>query len=278
MKLYMLIGHPVEKSPSPAMHNAAFSHLGLECVYVAADVPPQALEDAVGGIRALGVAGANVTIPHKVSVIPHIDELDESAELAGAVNTLKNVEGKLKGFNTDGAGALRALKSRTQIRGKRVLLLGAGGAARAIAFSLAIAGAELTIANRTIARARALAEDIREKVGKAVECVGLDERELTSRAMDADIIINATSVGMYPDSGRTLLTSGMIPRDAVVFDIVYKPAETRLLREAKKAGASVIAGIEMLVQQGALSFEIWTGKRAPIKVMRKAAEMELRRN
>ncbi|MEM2875133.1 MAG: shikimate dehydrogenase [Candidatus Hadarchaeales archaeon] len=277
MKVFALIGHPVKGSPSPSMHNAAFSQLGLDCVYVAADVPPPNLQDAVAGIRALGIAGANVTIPHKVAVMPFMDELHETASLVGAVNTIKNAGGKLIGFNTDGPGALRALKAATRVSGKKVLLLGAGGAARAIAFSIAAEGAELTIANRTIPRASALARDIKEKLGEDVRCVALRGDELSTAAMGSDIIINATSVGMYPESERTLLTSKMIPDNAVVFDIVYKPQETRLLREAKKAGAKTIRGVDMLVHQGALSFEIWTGKRAPVEVMRKAAQMELRR-
>jgi len=277
VKLFMLLGHPVESSPSPAMHNAAFSHMGLDHLYMAVDVPPPNLQDAVGGIRALGIAGANITIPHKISVIPLLDELDKTAKLVGAVNTVKNSGGKLIGYNTDGAGALKAIESVVPINGKKTLLLGAGGAARAIAFSLAEANAELTIANRTIARAKALAKDIQEKVNKTVKCVGLSRKELSAAAKESEILINATSVGMYPKSGATILNSEMIPRGAVVFDAVYKPLETKLLKEARKAGARVIRGIEMLVHQGALSFEIWTGEKAPIKIMRKAAEGELRR-
>lgn len=277
MKLFMLIGHPVKGSPSPAMHNAAFSHLGLDHVYVGVDVPPAGLQDAIAGIRALGIAGANVTIPHKTAVVPLLDELHETASLAGAVNTIKNSRGRLIGYNTDGAGALRALETRTRVGGKNVLLLGAGGAARAIAFSIADAGAEITIANRTAARARSLAREIREKLGRDVRCATLRESELSAAARESDIIINATSVGMYPRSGSTLLTSDMIPGGAVVFDIVYKPLETKLLKEAKKAGATTIRGVEMLVHQGALSFEIWTGKKAPVELMRKTAERELGR-
>ncbi|TEU13535.1 MAG: shikimate dehydrogenase [Hadesarchaea archaeon] len=277
VKLFALIGDPIDQSLSPAMHNAAFRALGLNCAYVALRVPERFLPDAIGGIRALGMAGFNVTTPHKISIVGLLDELDESASLVGAVNTVKNDRGKLIGFNTDGEGALRALKGKIgPIKRKEVVLLGAGGAAHAIAFSLASAGARLTIANRTVPKARAFASTIKQKLGINVEVISLARAKLTEALKNADALINATSVGMYPRANQTLVSASMMHRGLIVNDIVYKPLRTRLLREARRAGGRTIDGLGMLVHQGALAFEIWTGKRAPIKVMDAAAKRQLR--
>lgn len=277
VKLFALIGDPIDQSLSPAMHNAAFRALGLNCAYVALRVPERFLPDAIGGIRALGMAGFNVTTPHKISIVGLLDELDESASLVGAVNTVKNDRGKLIGFNTDGEGALRALKGKIGlIKKKEVVLLGAGGAAHAIAFSLASAGARLTIANRTVPKARAFASTIEQKLGINVEVISLARAKLTEALKNADALINATSVGMYPRADQTLVSASMMHRGLIVNDIVYRPLLTRLLREARRAGGRTIDGLGMLVHQGALAFEIWTGKRAPIKVMDAAAKRQLR--
>jgi len=277
VKLFLLIGHPVEGSLSPAMHNAAFKSTNLDAIYVQVDVLEKNLADAMNGIRAMEIAGFNVTIPHKISVMNFLDELDGSARSTGAVNTVVNRRGKLVGFNTDGEGALRALKPAVpSFRSKRVVLLGAGGAARGIAMSLAKAGAELTITNRTIGRAKALASVIEQKTKSEVSVVPAKKPSLKKAMKEADILINATSVGMSPDVDRTLATADMMHKGLVVNDIVYKPLQTRLLKEARKAGAKTVSGLGMLVNQGALSFEIWTGKKAPIDVMEKAAKMELR--
>ncbi len=277
VKLFALIGDPVDQSLSPAMHNAAFRALGLNCAYVALRVPERFLPDAIGGIRALGMAGFNVTTPHKIGIVGLLDELDESASLVGAVNTVKNDRGKLIGFNTDGEGALRALKGKIgPIKRKEVVLLGAGGAAHAIAFSLASAGARLTIANRTVPKARAFASTIEQKLGINVEVISLARAKLTEALKNADALINATSVGMYPRADQTLVSASMMHRGLIVNDIVYRPLLTRLLREARRAGGRTIDGLGMLVHQGALAFEIWTGKRAPIKVMDSAAKRQLR--
>lgn len=277
LKLFALIGDPVEQSLSPAMHNAAFQTLGLKCAYIALRVPKPMLADAIASVRALGIAGLNVTIPHKIDIVGLLDELDKFASLVGAVNTVKNDGGKFIGFNTDGEGALRALQGKIgSVRGKEVVLLGAGGAARAIAFSLARAGAKLTIANRTVPRARALASTIEQKLGINVEVTSLSRAELTKALKNACVLINATSVGMYPKTEKTLVRASMMHRGLVVFDIVYEPLQTKLLREARRAGGETIDGLGMLAHQGALAFEIWTGKRAPIKIMKAAAKRELR--
>jgi shikimate dehydrogenase len=275
-RIYLLIGDPVERSPSPAMHNAAFKALGLKSVYIALPVPKPMLTQVMAGIRAMAIAGLNVTVPHKIAVIEMLDKLEESAKLVGAVNTVKNVKGKLVGFNTDGEGALRALEQKAgTLTGKKVVLLGSGGAARAIAFSLAKAGAGISIANRTVSRSRALSQEIERKLGVGVKSLGLSRSELTKVVKQADVLINATTVGMHPNVGQTLVTADMMHRGLVVNDIVYKPLETRLLREAKQTGAKTVDGLGMLVHQGALSFEIWTGRRAPIKVMEAATRQEL---
>ncbi len=276
--LFALIGDPVERSLSPAMYNAAFRELGLDCVYVAFRVQRGMLADAMAGIRAFGVAGLNVTHPHKVSILQLLDKLDRSASQVGAVNTVKNDEDKLIGYNTDGVGAIRALKQEVgKLKDRRVVLVGAGGAARAIAFKLVEAGAKLVVANRTVERAQKLAEDIKANRGVFVGTVGLKPSALEPVISKAEILINATSVGMYPDVKKTVVTAKMLHPGLLVNDIVYQPMSTRLLREAEKVGARTLGGLEMLIQQGAASFEILTGKKAPIEIMRKAAERELRK-
>lgn len=278
IKLVALIGDPVERSLSPAMHNAAFEALDLNYAYLALRVPQAALADALSGARALNMVGMNVTHPHKINILSLLDELDESANMVGAVNTVKNDGGRLIGYNTDGAGAVRALENEVEkLAGRKVLLLGAGGAARAIAFSLVRKDAKLTVANRTASRARELSAAIKRGLGANIGQVGISRKELAKAIKQADILINATMVGMYPNINRTLVTAEMMHRGLIVNDIVYEPLQTKLLREAKKAGARTVTGLGMLVHQGALSFEIWAGKRAPIKVMTAAAKRELRR-
>jgi len=277
-KLFALIGDPVERSLSPEMHNAAFNALGLDCAYIALRVPSEMLADVVEGIRAIRLAGFNVTHPHKVKIIDLLDKLDKSAEMVGAVNTVTNDGGKLVGFNTDGDGAVRALESKVgKLSGKKILLLGAGGAARAIAFSLAQAGAKLTIANRTAPKAKALVVAINKKLGAKAAHVVLKKNILVDEIKRSDILINATSTGMYPDVDRTLVTADMMHSGLIVNDIVYEPLQTKLLRDAKRAGAKMVNGLGMLVNQGAMAFEIWAGKRAPVKVMEATVKRELSR-
>jgi len=277
-KLFAIIGDPVERSLSPAMHNAAFRALGLDCRYIAIQVPKGTLADVVKAMRKLRITGFNVTHPHKVEIVRLLDRLDESAKLVGAVNTVKTERGKLIGYNTDGAGAVRALEREVgKLAGRRVVLLGAGGAARAIAFSLVKAGAKLTLANRTASKARRLAAEIKRKLGVEVAVVSIKKRALTEAIKRADLLINATTIGMAPKVNETLVTADMMHRRLVVNDIVYEPLQTKLLREAKCAGAKTVNGLGMLVNQGALALEIWTWKRAPAKVMEAAAKRELRR-
>ncbi|MEM2559931.1 MAG: shikimate dehydrogenase [Candidatus Bathyarchaeia archaeon] len=273
-----LIGYPIEHSLSPIMHNAAFQHLGLDYVYVAFSVPHERLGEAISGIRGLSIHGVNVTMPHKINVIKHLDGLDESAKLAGSVNTILNMNGGLVGYTTDGLGALNALKyAGSDPLRKKIVILGAGGASRSISFTLAKYARELVILNRTLRRAEELVGDLRRIFGPVdIRAGPLSERVLEDELKDADILINASSVGMRPNDNETPVKKELLHGNLTVFDIVYEPLETRLLREARSVGAKTIDGLSMLVHQGALSFEIWTGVRAPVEVMREAALKKIR--
>ena len=265
MKLFGVLGDPVSHSLSPAMHNAAFKALGMECEYHAFRVSADALHDAIYGAHALGFGGLNLTIPLKEKALD-IVKPTELAKQIGAVNTVDFKNG-IVGHNTDGLGAKMALEGcGVRIREKNVLLLGAGGAARAIAFQLASDGASITIANRTPGRAIALAKEV-GRIGKA-RASGFDE--LKNLVQNSDILINSTAVGMSPGISETLVTSDMMHSNLVVFDVVYNPINTMLLAEAKKAGAKTIDGVMMLVYQGAEAFKIWTGKTPPVDVMERA--------
>ncbi|MGB9845418.1 shikimate dehydrogenase [Methanothermobacter tenebrarum] len=265
-----VIGDPVEHSLSPIMHNAAFNHLKLDYVYVAFHVKKGMAKEAIEAMKTFNIKGLNVTIPHKVRILKYIDEIDETAKLIGAVNTLKLEKGKVWGFNTDGIGCVRALEEVTNLKGKNVIILGAGGASRAITFQLASSNVgSLHILNRTPENAKKIAEDIKEKLGIKVFAGGLEH--LKEKIGDADILINTTPVGMYPNiDARPLATADILHENLIVKDLVYNPPQTRLLKEAEKAGAKTISGIKMLVYQGAESFKIWTGKEAPTSIMEKA--------
>lgn len=220
--------------------------------------------------------GVNVTIPHKSSVIDYLDEIQEPADKIGAVNTIKREGQLLKGFNTDGIGALRVLKEKTgELEGKNIVILGAGGAARAISFTLAEEKANLVISNRTVSKAKNLAHEIKNKVGSEVEQVPQEPGELTRKLKDSEILVNSTSVGMHPDENRTILKAENMHSGLTVMDIVYNPVKTRLLEEAEKAGAETISGLGMLVHQGASSFKIWTGREAPLETMKNSAKKAL---
>ncbi len=267
-----VIGDPIEHTLSPTIHNAAFNHLKLAFVFLAFRVKAADLENAVRGMRGLGIHGLNVTMPHKSTVISFLDEVDATVQFLGSANTILNKDGKLSGFNTDGVGALKALRENgTELSEKKVLLLGAGGAAKAIAFSLAKEVGELAILNRTAEKANELAETLGRMFNKKVVGDVLSSDAIAQNLRDSDILINATSVGMKPNLSQSLVAPQWLKSDLAVMDIVYNPVETKLARDAKAAGAKVISGVEMLIYQGAASFEIWTGCSAPIEVMRRAA-------
>jgi len=270
-KVCAVIGDPIEHSLSPQIHNAAFQHLKLNYVYVAFRVAEKDIKNALQGIQALKIHGLNVTMPLKTKIIPYLDKLDSRAERIGAVNTVLNEKGRLIGYNTDGLGALAALKANNQdLVNKKVLILGAGGASRAISYTLAKDARKIVILNRTIEKARSLAKELNKTFGKKVRHGEINEKRLEKDLKDTDILINATLLGMHPYKNETPVSRKLLRSDLTVFDLVYNPPETRLLREAKAIGAKTINGLAMLVHQGALSFEIWTGKKAPIDVMLKA--------
>jgi len=264
-----VIGDPVEHSVSPAMHNAAFKKMGLDYWYVPFRVKPEKLAEAIAGMRALNIRGLNVTLPHKVAVIPFLDELDPLAEKISAVNTIVNEGGTLTGYNTDATGFLQALlESGVEPKGKNVVILGAGGASRAISFILAERGSNLVIVNRTLDKARELAGRLSDIFRRETRALKLDEENLTSVLEEADILVNTTSVGMSPNIDETPVSPTLFKPNLIVFDVVYNPSQTRLLTEAEQAGAKTISGIEMLVWQGASAFEKWTGLKAPAELMR----------
>jgi shikimate dehydrogenase len=258
-KIYGILGRPVTHSLSPAMHNAAFRALQVNAVYVA--FPVTDLPQAVAGLRGLGIGGVSVTITFKEEIIPLLDELDRESAKIGAVNTVVRREGRLLGYNTDWLGAIAALKGQTALADARVLILGAGGAARAIAYGLKKEGGRVTVTDVDRARAESLARDL-----------GIEALPLASLAQcPATVLINATPVGMAPNADALPIAPDLLGRFALVMDIVYRPLATRLLQEAKARGCATIDGLQMLIHQGAAQFELWTGQQAPLEVMSRAA-------
>ena len=273
-RLIGVIGDPVAHSMSPVMHNAAFSELRLDYVYAAFAVRPADLAGAVAAVRALNLRGINVTDPHKVAILPLLDRVEPQAEKIGAVNTVVNDDGVLTGYNTDAAGFLKALLERgVDPAGKKVVVLGAGGASRAVSYALAEHGARLEIMNRAleIDWAEDLARWLAQVFKRRVRAHVLDEAALSLVLEDADILVNATSMGMSPDAGVSPVPASLLRPGLAVFDVVYSPLKTQLLAEAEAAGAETIGGIDMLTWQGALAFSLWTGREAPVELMRKTA-------
>jgi shikimate dehydrogenase len=262
-KLCMVIGDPVEHSLSPPMHNAGYEALGLDFVFVGAHVKPEGLAAFAAGIRAMDIKGASCTLPHKLAIMQYLDEIDEVARTIGAVNTIVNDNGRLTGHNTDWIGIVASLEALTSLQGKKVALLGAGGAAHAAAYGVTSKGAELTVYNRTLEKARQLAGQF-GAAARPLDDVG--------GVKDMDIIINTTSVGLSPDEDQTPLSKEFMSERQIVFDTIYAPVETRLMREAKQQGAKVIPGTEMLLQQGLAQFKLFTGQEAPEAAMRASVE------
>ncbi len=264
-----VIGHPIEHSMSPIMHNAALKELSLDYVYVAFNIPPNDLKKAVLGFKMFNIKGINVTIPYKETIIPYLDEIDPLAEKIGAVNTIKN-EGKyLIGKNTDASGAKRALlDAGCEITGKKALILGAGGAAKAVSFAISEDLDAVYIANRTEKRAIKLAKDLTNKT--TIKAVGknMSINTLKNLVNDVDILINTTPLGMYPDIEASPISEEILHKNLFVLDIVYNPLETRLLKEARKIGCKTLGGLDMFVNQGALAFEWWTGKKPNLNLMK----------
>jgi len=277
-KVVGVFGHPVEHTLSPAMHNAAFAALRLSYIYVPFPVRPEGLGPAVRSLTVLGIVGVNVTIPHKESVLPFLDEITPEARDVGAVNTIHCVDGRLLGDNTDGFGFAEPLREMgVDLSGKPVVVAGAGGAARAVVFSLARIGARITLVNRTPARARRLAQAVADAGLNAVHVLEADGRqELVSAIAGAELLVHTTSVGMHPatDALPPVPVEAFHP-DLLVYDLVYNPIETRLLQEARMRGCKTLSGLKMLVYQGAAAFRRWTGVWPPTDVMEAALRQSL---
>lgn len=248
-EIYGIIGNPVRHSLSPTIHNGAFLRMGLNAVYLAFEV--KNLKEAISGIRGLGIRGVSVTIPFKTKVIPFLDNVEGVAGKIGAVNTIVNDGGRLIGYNTDWRGALEALEEKVDLKGKKVVLLGAGGAARAIGFGLRERGSEIIIFNRSSDKGKDLAKELG----------GIYRPFSSIEGLEANVLINATSVGMYPHDEKSPLPKEVLKEGMIVMDIVYQPLRTKLLREAEQQGCQTIDGLEMLAYQGAAQLDIWTGKR-----------------
>ena len=268
VKTYCIIGDPVYHSLSPSMQNAAFNSLGLNCTYIAFRVPKGQLEESINALRAVGISGFNVTIPHKVDVLKYIDNLDSSAVKATAVNTVHNVNGILKGYNTDIFGFIEPLRKRNiNFNGIDILLLGAGGSACAVIAALSEEKGinKIIISNRTQEKAHKLA-----KKGKdlGLECQVREMENIKYIAVKSHLIINATPIGMNDE--QSLIDYEYISKNTIVYDLVYKPVTTNLLENAKYAEAEVVYGYEMLLEQGARAFEIWTNLQAPRQIMKKS--------
>lgn len=268
-RLCAVIGNPVEHSLSPVLHNEAFRQNGLNICYAAFCVKD--LAQAVAGVRALNLLGLSVTIPHKVAILPYLDEVDETAARIGSVNTVLNREGTLIGYNSDGLGALRALREAgVEPNNGRVVILGSGGAARAIAFTLGneVPLKELVLLGIDMNECRSLGEDLRAALSFPVYWEALSQETLARHSRESDGIIHCTPVGMSPKTEESLLERKDLRSSQFVLDIVYNPLKTRLLREAEAAGCTVIQGVEMFIHQAVFQFELWTGESAPVDVMR----------
>ncbi len=268
-KIFCIIGHPIEHSMSPIMYNAALQDLELDYAYLAFDVPPNRLKEAVKGFKALNVKGISVTIPHKEIIIKFIDEIDSTAQKIGAINTIKNEDGVLIGKNTDAEGGKKAiLDVGCEITGKNFLILGAGGVAKAICYALAKDANKIVITNRTESRAKKLAMELKKKIKVNAEGTNNSETTLKREIKTTDILINATSVGMYPQINKSPIEKEILHNQLFVFDLIYNPLETQLKKDAKVIGCRTLGGLDMLVNQGALAFEWWTNKKPNINLMK----------
>jgi shikimate dehydrogenase len=273
-----VFGHPVGHSLSPAMHNAAFDALGLPLVYVAHDVLPGSVGKALEGIRAMGYRGLSVTIPHKVEAMQGVDQVDPTAQIIGCINTVVNDDGRLLGSNSDGRGALNALRDAgCDPQGKRVLVLGSGGAARAIAVTLACEAPpeRIAILGVQMDELQRLVQDVRQRGQSQVAGDELTAAALRDEIARADVLLHCSPTGMHPNNDASLVPAECLHPAVVVFDAVYNPRRTRLLQDAAAAGCATVEGIEMFLGQAYVQFELWTGQSAPRDVMRQVVEKSL---
>jgi shikimate dehydrogenase len=280
MQFAGVISAPGKQSLSPAFQQAAFDHLGIAVKYEHWPTPADGLETRVIGLQAPDVLGANVTIPHKEACLSLVDDYDPLVRRVGALNTIHNDGGTLRGYNTDVEGFLRPLQDAFfETRGCTAVIAGAGGAARAVVIALAEAGAaRIAVVNRTLERAERLVSDLSAAVKPVQLVAALDSRDSWQKAAaEANLLVNCTSLGTAgtPEEDRSPMPSDLLRSQTLVYDLVYQPAETRLIRDAREAGARTIGGLAMLIYQGAASFKLWTGKEAPVDIMFQAAEAAL---
>ena len=274
MRLCYLVGYPVEHSMSPAMHNAAFKALGLDAEYRLAPVKPEQLEEFIDKLREDEAIGASVTIPHKMEVMRHLDHVDETARAIGAVNTIVHREGRLYGYNTDSTGGVGALMEEYgSLEGRNVTILGAGGASRAITYQVSRVDCKVMVLNRSVERARNLVDDLRPQTSAELRYGGLTQ--LLDVIDDTDVLINTTSVGMSPNVSDSPVPEGLLHSGLFVYDVVYNPVKTKLLRDAEAKGAGTLSGVKMLVYQGAEAFRMWTGVEPLVELMQRVVEEKL---
>jgi len=267
--LYGVIGNPIKQSKSPIMQNRAFEECNINAAYLAFQIESEQLEQFVQGARSMGIAGFNVTIPHKLDIMNYLDEIDVDARALGAVNTVVNRQGRLIGYNTDGIGYVRSLKDEaiSTILQKNIVVIGAGGASRGIVYALLKESpAQIVVANRTVDKAVQLVASLPKT--NNTELRGIALAEVDTVLADADIVINTTSIGMYPHMDEMPIDLSLVKAGTVVSDLIYNPLETKLIREAKEKGCIGHGGLGMFINQGAYAFEYWTGKAAPVEAMR----------
>ncbi len=277
-KVCALLGFPAHHSMGPAIHNTAFEAMALPFVYVAQDVAPADLATAMAGARALGYRGLSITMPHKVAALALVDEVDAMAQAIGCVNTVVNEQGRLLGYNSDGQGALDALaRADIAVANRRVLVLGSGGAARAVAMTVALLGrpADLEILGVVEDELARLGRDITERAATRVRTRKLDDAVLAAAMERAEVLLHCTPVGMTPDTHRTLVPSSLLRPELAVFDAVYNPRRTLLLEQAAAIGCRVVEGMEMFLGQAMVQFALWTGQPAPVNAMRQVIEARL---
>ena len=273
-KILCIIGNPIEHSMSPIMHNAAINDLNLDYIYLAFKILSKNLKFAVEGFRAFNIIGINVTLPFKQNIMKYLDEIDPIAKKIGAVNTIKNDDGFLTGKNTDADGGLEALISRGyNISGQNILLIGAGGAAKALTYKMAEEANEIVIINRDLKRALKLSNKISKSFKVNIKARNFNKNILKEECLKANIIINTTPIGMYPSVDESPIPVECLHEDLIVYDIIYNPIETKLIRDANQKGCKTLGGLDMLVNQGALAFEWWTNKK-PNKMLMKTKIIE----
>lgn len=274
-KLYILLGYPLGHTISPPMHNLAFHDLSMDCCYFPVEVSPENLGTVFQGLSKMNLGGMNVTIPHKIRIMEHLDELDPVAATIGAVNTIRFIDGRSKGYNTDGEGFIQSLEEEAAIsvKEKCFYIIGCGGAARAISMTLAFRGAEkIFISNRTEEKAVQLAEEINTKIRPCAEAIRNRETDQKSGLEKSHVLINSTSIGMHPHVHDLPLDIALLNPAHIVADIVYNPRETKLLQAAKAKGCATVPGLGMLIYQGVAAFRLWTGVEPPVLKMQEKVQ------